>query len=321
MRGAGDAPTCSVVVLTFNSAGTLEACLASVRPQADALGGDVLVVDNASDDGSVAVARRAGVEVVRAGANLGFAAGCNLGAQHARGQLLVFVNPDARLDDGCLRALVAAADADPTRGPLGARARHDDGAYDPRCSLARPTLAGALAFAVGFDTLLRALTSRDPEHGPLEVPADGAVRDVPALSGALLMVPRPLWELLGGFDERYFLYGEDVDLCVRAARRGARPVLVTGAGYRHVGGISADGGGWRRTLLYRGKAQLYRDHLPPRAARFAVLSLQVGALARGLPSRLPLGRLAARAAPWWRLYRDRRTWRDGHESREHEARR
>lgn len=301
----------SVIVVAHDSASTLAACLATLESQVDDLQAEVVVVDNASTDDSAAIASAAGATVVRSDDNLGFAGGCNLGAEASRGDVIVLVNPDSELDPGALAALVRGASG--PVGPVGGRAHHPDGSFDPRCTLGRPRLRGALAFAIGLDTLARGSSWFDPEFGLDDIAAGaGAVVEVDAVSGAVMAIRRDLWTRLGGLDERYFVYGEDVDVCLRSEALGRVPVIVTDAGYQHVGGMTADGTAWRRTLLFRGKAQLYRDHLPAPAAGLAVACLQAGALLRGLPAVLDVGLGAARAAPWLRLFRDRRSWRRGH---------
>lgn len=315
-RSASGDPRLSVVVLTYQSGASLERCLASLQPQVDALGGELLVIDNDSADDTVEVARRAGIEAVPTGGNLGFAAGCNVGARHASGDLLVFVNPDSVVDDGCLAALVDAADEDGRWGPLGGRAHHPDGSYDRRSVLGRPSLRGAIAFASAIDMVFRGSAVLDPEHGPTELPASGPPVPVPAVSGALLAMPRPLWDRLGGFDECYFLYGEDVDLSLRATALGWQPVVVPEAGYVHVGGVSTSSISLRDILLYRGKVELYRRHLSPLAARIAIIALQVGTALRGAGVYIPVERIAARGRPWWELFRARRAWRQGYRDRQ-----
>jgi N-acetylglucosaminyl-diphospho-decaprenol L-rhamnosyltransferase len=306
------APSVSVVVLTHASARTLPTCLTSLRPQVEALHGELLVVDNASPDDTVAVARGLGFEPVATGGNLGFARGCNVGARLATGDVLVFMNPDAVLDEGALASLVDVASSAPRVGPVGGRAHTGDGAYDPRCVLGRPSLWGALSFAAGVGTVFRNHPVLDPEHGPRVVPDTGEPQAVAAVSGALMAVPRSLWEALDGFDERFFLYGEDVDLCVRAAALGWQPVVAGTVGYTHVGGASSSVSETRDVLLHRGKAELYHKHLRPGAARAAVTALQTGAMLRGAPARLPQHRFSDRAHRWRSVFLARDRWRDGY---------
>ncbi len=305
-------PSATVVVLTHASARTLPACLAALLPQVAEVGARLLVVDNESPDDTVAVARGLGVEPVRAGANLGFARGCNLAAEQADGDALVLVNPDAVLDPGCLVALLRAMRTDRGAGPIGGRAHLRDGSYDPRCVLGRPSLHGALGFATGASTLLPRRRLTAPEDGPRWLPADGSVLDVPAVSGAVMAVPTGLWRALGGFDERYFLYGEDVDLSLRARALGWQPVVATSAGYTHAGGASSASSRARDLWLHRGKAELYHRHLAPRSARWAVRGLQMGARLRSLAAELPVERASAPGRRWAAVYADRALWRGGY---------
>lgn len=308
-KPAGRSVPATVVVLAYNSADTIGACLRSLRPQVDDLGAELVVVDNDSSDESASIAERFGAEVVLAEVNLGFAGGCNLGARAGDGDVVVLVNPDSQLDPGALATLAEVA-RDERRGPVGGRAHHPDGTFDARCVMGRPHLRAALAFACGLDTLARG-SWFDPEHGPSDLPEHGVVK-VAAVSGAVMAVERSLWEVLGGLDEDFFVYGEDVDLCLRAAAAGRPPAVAAAAGYTHVGGMATDGTTDRRILLHRGKVDLYRRHLRSPWDGVAVACLQVGALARGLPALLPESRATLRAKPWLDLFRRRREWRLGH---------
>lgn len=311
MNNSSSRPCASVVVLAYNSGATLGSCLAALRPQVDELDAELIVVDNASADDSAEVANAHATRVVRSDTNRGFAGGCNLGVAHSRGRVVVLVNPDAELDPGCLRAVVSAA-GESVHGPIGGRAHHGDGTFDPRCTMGRPRLRGAICFVLGLDTLLRGSPMFDPEHGPTSMDPSAGMVAVDAVSGALMALDRRLWDELGGLDEDYFLYGEDIDICLRARTLGWQPAVASSAGYTHVGGMTADAATWRRVLLHRGKAELYRRHLTPPAATVAITCLQAGSLLRGIPALLPRGRMAARARPWLRLFRRRRDWRRGH---------
>lgn len=296
-------------MLAYDSAETLDDCLRSLEPQVDGLDAELVVVDNASADDSAAIAQRRGARVVRSSHNRGFAGGCNLGARSGTGQVVVLVNPDTQFDPGALAILVDTA-AESSHGPVGGRAHHPDGTFDARCVMGRPRLRGALAFACGLDTFARG-SWFDPEHGPEDVPEHGTIT-VEAVSGAVMAVDRGLWDRLGGLDESYFVYGEDVDLCIRATAIGRPPAVAAGAGYTHVGGMAVDASSHRRILLHRGKVDLYRHHLDRPWDALAVACLQVGALLRGLPALLPESGATARARPWLELFRHRRDWRRGH---------
>lgn len=304
------APAATIVVLAYNSADTLRACLKAIAPQATTIGAEVVVVDNASRDDSASVAREEGARVVTSSTNLGFAGGCNLGVRSTTGEVVVLVNPDTVFDPGALSKLVGVARNH--GGPVGGRAHHGDGRFDARCAMGRPRLRGAVTFALGLSTLARASSWFDPEAGPTDIPAGDGVMRVEAVSGAVLACTRDRWESLGGLDEDFFVYGEDVDMCVRAAGTGPGPVVAAGAGYEHVGGMASDATLHRRILLHRGKVELYRRHLAPPWGRVATTCLQAGCLLRGLPAVLPDNPATERARPWLDLFRARATWSAGH---------
>ncbi|GGI05300.1 glycosyltransferase family 2 protein [Egicoccus halophilus] len=302
----------SVIVLTFHSRRTIDACLDALAPQVAEVGGELVVADNGSTDGTVEHVRgRGDARVLAFGENLGFAGGCNRAVAATASPVVVLVNPDAVLAPGGLARLVAAVRSRPRIGLLGARAVHADGRYDERCVLGLPNLSGAVAFATLLDVPLRRRVPTLVGHGPVELAAGAGVRRVPAVSGAVLAVRREAWEQLGGFDEAFFLYGEDVDLAARAARHGRPTAVHTDVDYTHVGAASSSDPLRRDVLLFRGKAQLYRTHLGPLLGPLAVALLVVGAAVRGRIGRLLPGRRRA-AANWQALFEHRRAWTGGH---------
>jgi N-acetylglucosaminyl-diphospho-decaprenol L-rhamnosyltransferase len=215
--------TVSVIIVNWNAGQALDACLASL-----AAGGsepEVIVVDNASSDGSAAAgrARHPRVRLLETGANLGFAAGANRGAEAARGDVLVFLNPDARVMPGALAALVAALEGAPGAGIAGGGLVHEGGGWQP----------GAARFGPLAHLLL------DTTPGRLGARLRRAPHRVDWVYGTFMAVRRDLFRQLGGFDPRYFLYGEDLDLCYRAARVGVRTIHVPAARAVHGANLSA----------------------------------------------------------------------------------
>jgi GT2 family glycosyltransferase len=120
------------------------------------------------------------------------------------------------------------------------------------------------------------------------------------------LIHKGLWERLGGFDERYFLYGEDVDLCLRARRGGATPMFISAAGHLHHGGGSSTPE-QRLIAILRGKATLYKTYAKPAAlARSALLA--------GVAIRASAAKVIGRGHVWRTAWRQRESWRDGHQS-------
>jgi GT2 family glycosyltransferase len=214
----------SVVVVNWNAGSALAECLASV---AGGGGGvmETIVVDNASSDRSLAAARarHPDVRVVETGANLGFAAGANRGAAVARGDVLVFLNPDARVEPGAVDALVAALVDTPGAGIAGGGLVDAAGRWQP----------GAARFHPVAHLLL------DTTPGRLIARGRRVPHVVDWVYGTFMAVRRDAFRQLGGFDESYFLYGEDLDLCHRAAALGLRTVHAPRARAVHGANVSA----------------------------------------------------------------------------------
>jgi len=224
-----------VVIVTFESAAEIEDCISAARACTGV--GRVIVVDNASGDGSAAAARRAGADVVLENAdNLGFARAVNQGLLKSASERVLLLNPDAVISDQALTKLGVALDADERAvmaGPVLAAPRGE-------------TVVGARRFSTVSNRLLWHLPLpcrprwATPEY-PVEARRDMPEGPVPVdyLWGAALLVRRGFLTDSGGLDERFFLYSEDEDLGHQARRRGLRSLLVPDAVVRHVGGASS----------------------------------------------------------------------------------
>lgn len=217
-------PAVSVLIVAYQSAPTLKRCLDSLKAQTFA-DFETIVLDNASSDDGAAIAQaQPGVRVIRADRNLGFAGGNNAAAKAARGRWIALLNPDAYAEPDWLEALMAAADAHPDVGCFTARQLMDE---DP----SRLDGLGDVMSVVGV-----------PFRGGYGAP-DQAVTDGEVFSacGAAMMIERDLFAGLGGFDERFFCYCEDVDLGYRLRLTGEATRLVCGAVVRHTGSASNAG--------------------------------------------------------------------------------
>lgn len=268
------------VVVSWNSAGLVGRAAASVPAPAR-----VVVVDNASSDGSADEAERAGAAVVRLPANTGFGPACNRGAGEVDGlppaEALLFLNPDAALVDGeaCLRALLAALDADPR---VGAVAPALEGNGQVPFQLRKLPTPGSLAREA---FLLNRLFPRN--RGFLReryLDRDrSAPFDVEQPAAAALLVRREVFEEVGGFDPAFApAWFEDVDLCAKILESGYRIRFVPAARASHVGGTTMRALPYDDYLpLYTRNLLLYlRRHAGPAARALARLALVSGALLR-----------------------------------------
>jgi GT2 family glycosyltransferase len=208
----------AVVVVTYQSADHVGAVLSAVGDQLRD-GDELVVVDNASADDSAAVARGAAPQarVLEQPGNIGFAAGCNAGAAASSAPLLLFLNPDAMPAPGCLDGLRDAAEAQPSWGAWQALVTMDGGR--------RINTSGGVTHFLGMGWAGRIGEPADP--------APGSPREVDFASGAALCARRDAWDEVGGFDERYFMYGEDLDLGLRMWLSGHGVGVVPAARVEH----------------------------------------------------------------------------------------
>ncbi len=294
----------SVVVVAYRSADQLGPCVAAVRAACRDQVAELLVVDNASpDDTTAAVRGLAGVSVIEMGRNAGFAAACNAGVAATSAPYVCFVNPDARPAPGSIDALLDAASRRPGHAMYSGKVLTPQGAIDAGCCSALPSLWEYVCFATGLSTAFRRSRWFDPATlGPWD---RGDERPVPAVSGAFLLVRRADFVALGGFDERYFMYSEDVDLSARAGRNGRPPLFVPSAVAVHASGGSSTSGG-KVGMVLRGKATYVRRHWGPARSRAARALLLTGTAVRAAGARL-----TGRGGKWLEAWADRRIWIHG----------
>lgn len=228
----------SVLVVTYNSVRLIDALLTGLARELHGLDAEVVLVDNASHDGTAdAVAHRhPWVRLVRSTQNLGFAAGNNLAARLARGRVLLLLNPDALPERGCVARGLALMDLHPDVGLAGARLLAEDGATQPSARMF-PTLAQEAIVLTG----LAARFPRSRLFGRLDRTWADPAQPAPVdwVPGAFALVRHSVFDSLGGFDERFFLYYEEVDLCRRIKAAGYRVQYWPQLRVRHIGGASA----------------------------------------------------------------------------------
>jgi GT2 family glycosyltransferase len=275
-RASAATPTISVAIVTFQSADTLTRCLAALKAQTFT-DFEVLIADNASTDGAPQAAARAdpALRLMPMGANLGFAAANNRAAAEAKGQWLVLLNPDAYPEPDWLDQLLACAAAHPNARCLTSRQLM---AKDP----SRLDGLGDAMTGIGFPYRSG---YGGPDPGP-DVPA----AEVFSPCGAAMMIDRSLFLGMGGFDERFFCYCEDVDLGYRLQLMGELVILAPRAVVLHEGSASTGGRRSDFSMFYGARNRLWTfvkntppllfwTTLPLHAA--ATLALWLAACARG----------------------------------------
>ncbi|MBV8981388.1 MAG: glycosyltransferase family 2 protein [Acidimicrobiia bacterium] len=230
-----DRPRVSAVVVNYNAREHLLDCIRSLR--ADGVG-EIIVVDNASTDGSVEAVRRIDpdVVVVPTGGNLGFGSAANRGLAVARAEYVTVLNPDAVVEGGTIKTLAEALDADPGLGAVAPRVDNPDGTLYPSVR-AFPSMGDAVGHAfLGFvaprNRFSRRYRMLDWDHAQAS--------DVDWASGTCLMLRASALGADGRFDESYFMYVEDVDLCWRLREAGWRVGYEPAARVVHTVGASSE---------------------------------------------------------------------------------
>ncbi|RJR31389.1 MAG: glycosyltransferase family 2 protein [Candidatus Latescibacterota bacterium] len=261
-------PGLDIVIVNWNTGEQLRACLDSISA-ADKRGYDLLrvvVVDNASTDGSADGLERAGLPLalLRNDRNRGFAAACNAGVSGSAADYLLFLNPDTRLFADSLSYAVSFMELPENRGAglAGVRLVDGSGSEAPSCSRF-PTLGSLLSKSLGLHRLSRRLfpTYALPPGGT------GEGGEVDYVTGAFFLARREVFEALGGFDERFFVYFEETDFARRMRARGWTCRHLGGASAYHRGGGASEQAGAERLFYAAASRILYaRKHFGPAAA-------------------------------------------------------
>jgi GT2 family glycosyltransferase len=228
--------TVSILIVTYNSRAVLSACLASIAAETR-LPYEIIMVDNVSQDDTITLVRTHYPQIVliRNKRNVGFAVAVNQASQMARGGYLLLLNPDTLVHEGAVDRLVAYLDSHPAVGICAPRVLAADGHIRHNC-FAFETPWSMFWFGVGVGPLRR-LRDWMLRRNRWDITA-AAPQVVEAVTGAAMLVRRELFERLGGLDERFFMYCEDGDFCLRARRAGWRTMLVPDAVVTHFGGAS-----------------------------------------------------------------------------------
>jgi hypothetical protein len=306
----------SILIVSYNTKALTLAAIASAKVETQASRYEIIVVDNASSDGSAdaIAAVHPDVHLVRSDLNLGFAGANNQAAELASGRYLLLLNPDTIVLGGAIDRLIAFARRWPEARIWGGRTLFPDGRLNPSSCWARMTPWNLICRASG-------LTGLFPNHELTNGEAYGgwqrdSEREVDIVSGCFLLIQRRDWRRLGGFDPAFFMYGEEADLCLRARQAiAARPAVTPHATIIHHGGASEATRSAKMVKLLAAKATLIRRHWPPLTAGLGLLLLEAWPRSRALAlaaaalltGRSALGAAAdvwreiAAAAPGWRL--------------------
>ena len=255
-------PELTVIVISYNTRDLTLKCLETLHAQTRATRFRTVVFDNASEDGSAEAVAAAfpQVALIAHPENIGFARANNRVAAAATTEWLLLLNPDTEVHDGAVDRLLAFAQAHPEAGITGGRTVFPDGSLNIASCWNRITPWSAFCMATGLTAAFRGSELFNPE-GMGGWPRD-SVRQVDIVVGCFLMIRRALWTELDGFAPKYFMYGEEADLCLRAARLGYRPMITPEAEIMHLVGASSARVADKVVRVAKARSTLIRDHWP-----------------------------------------------------------
>ncbi len=304
----------SIIVVSYNTRDMTLECLRSIFRETRLIDFEIIVIDNASTDGSAdAITAEFGESVLllASSENLGFAAGNNMAATKAKGDMLLLLNPDTVVLNEALDHLYAFSSQYPQAGIWGGRTLFGNGSLNPASCWSRQTLWSLFSQALGLSSLFRHSSIFNIE-GIGGWDRDG-IRAVDIVSGCFLLLKRDLWEKLCGFREQFFMYGEEADLCLRARNFGVRPMVTSAATIIHYGGASEKIRADKLVRLLKAKMLLICFHFPFWARRIGCWLLSLWPTSRYL-AHLLLARLGGnsfkeKADVWKKVMQRKNEWR------------
>jgi len=233
-----DLPVLSIIIVAYRSRAELPACLASLPAALHGRRVEVCVVNNSPGDGVAAwiAGTFPHVRCLEPGENLGFGRANNLGYRATSGECVLFLNPDTVANTAALEHCVDRVRREPAIGMISPRLELADGTIDPACRRSIPTAWDGFCRASGLAAAFPH-TALFAGYNLTHLPLDGTY-DVGAINGAFLLGRREMFERVGQFDESFFMYGDDLDLCIRVAREGYRIVYDGSVRITHLKGQS-----------------------------------------------------------------------------------
>ena len=278
----------SIIIVSYNVRHFLEQCLRSVYASQGQLELEIFVVDNASSDNTLSFLREQfpqaehpELHLVNNVRNVGFGRANNQALAHAKGRYILFLNPDTVLTEHTLTDCVTFANSHADMGALGVMQLHSNGEFALESRHGIPTPWRAFCQMSGLSSLFPATKTFDGYH--MRFFNNAAAAPIEIASGAFMLIPRDALEEIGGFDERFFMYCEDVDLCYRLLQSGRQnyylptPIL-------HYKGASTRRGSFRYVHTFYSAMLIFFNKHYAKSARLMSPLIRLGIYLRGLIS-------------------------------------
>ncbi|MCF7885393.1 MAG: glycosyltransferase [Candidatus Marinimicrobia bacterium] len=275
----------SVIIVSYNVKEFLQQSLLSLKKTLKNLDSEIIVVDNASVDGSARIVKNEFPEInlIENERNSGFAKACNQGLEIAQGKYLLLLNPDTLLQEDTVPTMIRFFENHPEAGAAGCKILNADGTLQKACRRSFPTPSVAIPKMLGLSRFFPKnklfgkynLTYKDPDE----------LTEVDAVSGSFLMLRKEVYKKIGGLDEDYFMYGEDLDFCYRIKDAGWKIYYVPDTQIVHYKGESAKLASFDNLIVfYKAMGIFVNKHFSKGAYFFIDIFLKLGIVMRGFLS-------------------------------------
>ena len=257
----------SIIIVAYQSRDEIRPCLASLPRVLSERPVEVIVVDNSPSDGTAEIVHQdfPWVRYSAPGGNLGFSRANNLGYRQSAGEFVLFLNPDTVSEAGTLEHCLRRLQTEPNIGLISPKLVQPDGSMDLACRRSIPTLWDGFCRATGLAAAFPR-TALFAGYNLTHLPENGTY-DVGAIIGAFMMTRREVLDRIGLFDETFFMYGDDLDLCIRIARAGYRIVYDGRVQIIHLKGMSVARDYERMArAIFDANRDVYLKHFNPRVS-------------------------------------------------------
>jgi len=307
-------PEVTVIMVSYNTRALTLTAISTLLANAGDVTFRLIVWDNASHDGSADAIASAfpDIELIRSAENVGFAVANNNAAKTVDSEWILLLNPDTETHPRSVENLLRFAKAHPEAGIVGGRTVFPDGSLNIASCWNRMTPWSLLCSALGLSKVF----ANSPLFNPEGIGGwrRDSVRHVDIVVGCFLMLPTKLWHELDGFSARYFMYGEESDMCLRAAKLGYRPMITPDAQIMHLVGASITKREDKIVKVVRAKATLIRDHWSKKTIPVGIGLLWLWAATRTAGARAvaTVSGKKAGAERWQVIWRQRNDWLKGY---------
>jgi len=308
----------SIIIVSYNTRQLTLGCLRSIFEQTSDIDYEVIVVDNASsDDSANAIAGHfSQVQLIASKENQGFAQANNLAAQSTKGDYLLLLNPDTVVLNRAIEKLLSFARLHPEAGIYGGRTILPDGSISSKCCFGKMTAWSLFCRTFGFSMIFKKKALFDPEsYGSWSY---NTIKQVDIITGCFLMVRRDLWEQLGGFNPVFFMYGEEVDFCLRARNLGYRPLFTPDAEIIHYERASEPDKENRLIKILCSQSTIIREHWHGYKRLWGLAMLltwvRVKSVVFAVLGRVNSAQFNSQAIVWNNLWKRRKEWLKGWEA-------